>query len=324
MSGHGRYKMGTIARMTGLSPALLRAWERRYALLEPERTPGGHRLYTEEDLTVLRQVKRMLEEGRSIGEAAVVGRVELLARSGKASRPGVETVDRSITGDRAGAAAPERPAELERLLEAIVQAAVEIDHERLERSLDAAFAQVAPEQVVSRVVESAARRIGELWVGGHCSVAGEHLASSAFILRLHGLLETTNRVLPGAAPLVVTACFPEELHELGALVVAYYLTLSGIRVVHLGAALPFEDLERALDVLDPDGIYLSVTREALFRAHRPGLLELVGHRNGRLAMMLGGQGVRAGDAELEALGVRIVEEGRPAGELGEALLPQRR
>jgi len=311
MSGQGKYKMGTIARMTGLSPALLRAWERRHGLLDPERTEGGHRLYTEDDLIVLRQVKRLLDEGRSIGEVAVLGRQELLARSGASLRP-----------DRPGGAPTTAggPAEL---LEAIVEAAVDIDHTRLERSLDAAFALVSPEYVVSQVLEPAARRIGELWVEGRCSVAGEHMASSAFILRLQKLLENTNRILGDASPQVVTACFPDELHEVGALVVAYLLTLNGLQVVHLGAALPFEDLERAIDVLHPSGVYLSVTREAIFRAHRPRLLELVRRRNGGLAMMLGGQGVRAGDTELEELGVRIVPEGRSAREVGEALLPVR-
>ena len=314
MSGQGKYKMGTIARMTGLSPALLRAWERRHGLLDPERTGGGHRLYTEDDLAVLRQVKRLVDEGRSIGEVAVLGRQELLARSGASLRP-----DRSDGAPTTAGG----PAELVRLLEAIVEAAVDIDQARLERSLDAAFALVSPEFVVSQVLEPAARRIGELWVEGRCSVAGEHMASSAFILRLQKLLENTNRILGDASPQVVTACFPDELHEVGALVVAYYLTLNSLRVVHLGAALPFEDLERAIDVLHPYGIYLSVTREAVFQAHRPRLLELVRRRNGGLAMMLGGQGVRAGDTELEELGVRIVLEGRSAREVGEALLPVR-
>jgi methanogenic corrinoid protein MtbC1 len=323
MSGQGKYKMRTIARLTGLTPALLRAWERRHGLLDPGRTEGGHRLYTEDDLAVLRQVERLLAEGRSIGEVAVLGRPELLARSRVRPGPAGGPTGQGPEGPGTTPEPAGQPVGLDPLLEAIVQAAVDIDHPALERSLDAAFALVSPEYAVGQVLEPAARRIGELWVEGRCSVAGEHMASSAFILRLQKLLENTNRILGDASPQVVTACFPDELHEVGALVVAYLLTLNGIRVVHLGAALPFEDLERAMEVLHPSGVYLSVTREAIFRAHRPHLLELVRRRNGGLVMMLGGQGVRAGDTELEELGIRIVPEGRSAREAGEALLPVR-
>ena len=79
------YKMGTIAELSGFSPELLRAWERRHALLEPERTEGGHRLYTDDDLRVLRRVKSLLDQGRSIGEVAQRGRAALLAESPLAS-----------------------------------------------------------------------------------------------------------------------------------------------------------------------------------------------------------------------------------------------
>ena len=73
--------MGTLARMTGLPPVLLRAWERRYGLLAPERTDGGHRMYTEDDVRVLRRVRELLDQDRSIGEVAALGRRALLSAS---------------------------------------------------------------------------------------------------------------------------------------------------------------------------------------------------------------------------------------------------
>ncbi len=74
----GPYKMGTIARLSGFSPELLRAWERRYGLLDPSRGSGGQRLYGDDDLRVLERVRALLSEGRSIGEVAQVGRARLL------------------------------------------------------------------------------------------------------------------------------------------------------------------------------------------------------------------------------------------------------
>ncbi len=75
---NGPYKIGTLSRLTGFSPILLRAWERRFTLLVPERGEGGQRLYTDDDLAVLRRVRGLMDDGRSIGEIARAGRKALL------------------------------------------------------------------------------------------------------------------------------------------------------------------------------------------------------------------------------------------------------
>jgi DNA-binding transcriptional MerR regulator len=77
--GRGRHKMSSVGRMTGFSPALLRAWESRHRLLAPERGAGGQRLYTDDDVRVLRAVRELLDQGRAIGEIATLGRKALLA-----------------------------------------------------------------------------------------------------------------------------------------------------------------------------------------------------------------------------------------------------
>jgi DNA-binding transcriptional MerR regulator len=77
--GNGRHKVGTVGRLTGFSPALLRAWEHRHQLLRPERGIGNQRLYTDDDVQVLCAVRQLLDSGRSIGEIAVLGRRALLA-----------------------------------------------------------------------------------------------------------------------------------------------------------------------------------------------------------------------------------------------------
>jgi hypothetical protein len=83
----GCHKTATVSRLTGFSPDLLRAWESRHRLLDPARGVGGQRLYSDEDLAVLRAVRMLLDEGRSIGEIAANGRQELLAASGRVLPP---------------------------------------------------------------------------------------------------------------------------------------------------------------------------------------------------------------------------------------------
>jgi DNA-binding transcriptional MerR regulator len=75
----GHHKVGTVSDLTGFSPALLRVWESRHRLLSPQRGPGGQRLYSDEDIRLLRRVRELLDQGRSIGEIATLGRRALLA-----------------------------------------------------------------------------------------------------------------------------------------------------------------------------------------------------------------------------------------------------
>ena len=86
-----KYKIKTVARLTGFKADLLRSWERRHNLLRPERTEGGHRLYTDDDLAVLQEVRRLMSDGRSIGAIAQTGRDELLAAGRRRRNEGRET-----------------------------------------------------------------------------------------------------------------------------------------------------------------------------------------------------------------------------------------
>ncbi|MDW8130947.1 MAG: MerR family transcriptional regulator [Bryobacterales bacterium] len=286
------YKLSTVSKMTGFSPSVLRAWERRYGLLRPGRGPGGQRLYTEEDLRILLAVRQLLAQGRSIGEAAALGRREL-ARLGR----------------RAGEPEPVAPAvaELERFRQAIVEAALAVDAERLRRLLDELFARLSVQRAVLDVLAPVAWRIGELWAQGRCSVAAEHLVTEMFSLRLRALAEAAQPTGPPA----LAACFPEERHQLGLLVVAWWAARRGRRVVNLGPALPFEDLEKACAAVRPDVVLLSVTMPELYRNHRAGFAELVRRRREVRHWIVGGQAVPEQDQELSPAGVILWPAGRP-------------
>ena len=91
------YKIGAVAERTGFSPALLRAWEQRYRLLEPQRSAGGQRLYTSKDMAVLARVRELLDGGSRIGEVAALGR-ERLAASGTPSAPPPRALGPGVAG----------------------------------------------------------------------------------------------------------------------------------------------------------------------------------------------------------------------------------
>jgi len=300
MTERGPYKMRTIARLTDFSPALLRAWERRHDLLHPMRGPGGHRLYTEEDLRVLRRVKELIQSGRSIGEIASVGRDELLSQSPARSQP--QAVAAPLRREEP---TPELRDELERQRQIIVQAALQMDSGALNRALDEVFSRVSPDVVIFEVIQPCCRQIGDLWMTGKCSVASEHLASGIFVHRLRKLVESAEPSASDMRPIIV-CCFPDEYHQLGALVVAYQLCRHGLRVNFLGAALPFEDLEGACQVVQPAAVMLSVTRQAVYQVHRRGLHEVLRRLADKAPIYIGGQGAPREDPALSRTNAKLV------------------
>ena len=309
-SEKGPFKMRTIARLTEFSPEVLRAWERRHGLLQPLRGTGGHRLYTEDDLAVLRRVKNLMSEGRSIGEIAGLGR-EFLLDAPREARPPVQ-----------GAAPPPINAggdaaistELERGSQTIVGAALAMDGAAINRALDDAFANTSPEHVVSGLILPAAKEIGDLWIAGRCNVASEHLASGIFVHRLRRMVETAEPSHSEWRPVVV-ACFPDEYHQLGALIAAYWLCRNGLRVTFLGAALPLDDLRSAWQVLEPSATLLSVTRRAVYDLHRLSFRKLLGELPSGMPLFIGGQGAPTDDPGAERMGVRIFPVGQHFGEV---------
>jgi DNA-binding transcriptional MerR regulator/methylmalonyl-CoA mutase cobalamin-binding subunit len=301
MPATGRYKMGTIARLTGLSPALLRAWERRHGLLEPERSDGGHRLYTDDDLRVLRRVQALLAGGRAIGEVARIGRQGLLDEARSAERGVLREAD---AGNGSGASATAAPAVVQ-LRSVLVESARQIDEITFARTLDQAFATFAPDRVVDDVVVPTSRQLGALWADGDLSIAAEHMASAVFVRRLHRLLESASSAHTGLESRAIVACFPGEQHELGSLVLAYHVARRGVRVSYLGPNLPFADLATACSKVRPKAVYLSVTRDAVARAHRPALLEFLRTWGGRFDVHIGGGGLSAADRDIASAGGHV-------------------
>lgn len=291
--------MATFVKMTGLSPELLRAWERRHHLLEPQRSAGGHREYTEADLRVIERVRELLSEGRSIGEVARMGRKRLLAES----KP-------TVLSDR-GSGSPE--VQCARL----VETAAALDELGIQRVLDDAFALLSPLETVEQVIVPAARKVGELWAAGSLSIASERLLSVQVQYRLQKLIELVGSAPRTGAP-VLCACFPGELHELGLLIITLKLAGSGRRICYFGQALPLEALEEAILRLEPSAVCLSVSRTEIFEPWQRELATLA-RRHKRLPFWIGGAGAPARSDVLSRAGVRIWSGARPLADFLEAI-----
>jgi len=213
-----RYSLGAVARMLGVTPHLLRAWERRYGAVRPARTPGGTRRYTESDVRRLRLLRAGIGQGHPIGEIATLALPELERRF--------------------GSLAPSQATPSDALWQAIAQ----VDGAAIERLLGLQLGALGPRTFALEVALPLLRTVGERWETGEVCVAAEHAVSAA-LRSLLGSALRHGREADG--PRVVFATPPGERHELGLLAAAVCAQECGARVVYLGADLPPEELARA-------------------------------------------------------------------------------
>jgi DNA-binding transcriptional MerR regulator len=223
MTGHLR--IGELARRTGVNPDVLRAWERRYRVLRPDRTEGGFRLYTGDDERRVRAMVAHLERGISAAEAA-----------------------RLALADHTSAAEPE-----------LLSALLRFDESGAHAALDRQLADYGREAVLRDSVLPVLREIGEGWERGEVSVAQEHFASTLLRGRLLGLARGWDR---GSGPRALLACPPGERHDLGLIVFGLALREHGWRVTVLGADSPVETIADAARVVRPDLVVVSASDEA--------------------------------------------------------------
>jgi MerR family transcriptional regulator, light-induced transcriptional regulator len=251
-NGRIRHPIGMVSQRTGLSAAALRAWERRYGAVEPLRSAGGQRLYSDDDVRRLALLKRLVDGGRSISQVANLSEDELRRLAIEDRRPGgrlsLEAEAATTDAERAG----ERP---QLFLDRAIEAVERMDAEALERTLVRAAVLLQPDRLLGEVVLPLLTRIGALWEHERLGAAQEHVASGVVRRFLEWLVDTAE-VEPGA-PLLITGTPQSQRHEFGALVAGAVATGLGWRTVFLGPDLPAEEIASAATRLQARAVALS-------------------------------------------------------------------
>jgi DNA-binding transcriptional MerR regulator len=276
MERDGVLRIGELSKRTGVSPELLRAWERRYGLLQPLRSAGGLRLYSRADVERVGVMQGHLADGLAAAEAAAL----------------------ALRADVGAAAAPValRP-ETVRL--ELADALDRYDEPRAQSILDRVLAVVTVDTFLSEIVIPYLSELGDRWERGEASIAQEHFASSIIRGRLLGLARGWGQ---GLGPTAVLACLPGEQHDLGLLAFGLALRARGWRIVYLGADSPIETVEEAGGRHEPSLIVLSGASDELAEPVRARLGELA--RRHRLALA----GAAARDATLERAGLLVLPD----------------
>jgi DNA-binding transcriptional MerR regulator len=282
MAGTGEVlRIGELSKRVGASPELLRAWERRYGLLQPARSAGGLRLYSLADVERVSLMQQHLAAGMAAAEAAA-----LAVR---------DTAEVEASRSALGSAA---------LREELADALDAFDEPRAQAILDRLLAIATVDTLLSEVIMPYLRELGERWKRGEASVAQEHFASGVLRGRLLGLARGWGL---GLGPVAVLACLPGEQHDLGLLAFGLALRSRGWRIVYLGPDAPLDTVADVSDRLEPRLVVLTAVSRARARPILPQLRAFaLRHR-----LALGG--AAAEDDTLETSGI-LALSGAPTAE----------
>jgi MerR family transcriptional regulator, light-induced transcriptional regulator len=281
--GAALFPIGAVARKTGLSTHVLRAWERRYGVVEPKRAEGGTRLYDEADVVRLRLLKRVVDAGHPIGQVAAAPTEGLLAllREEAALAPVRGADAESVSGE---------------VMEQCLAALEGMDGARVHAVLMRAVVVMGAERFLEILVVPLLHRVGELWREGTLCPAHEHLFSATVKRVLAWMMEQVT--VPGAAQVLVATTPSGHRHEMGAMLTGVVAAEEGWRVEYLGPDLPAADIARAVAAAGASAVALSMIHEEAEEGLVAEVRDLRGRIPGSVALLVGG---RAADEHGEQL-----------------------
>jgi MerR family transcriptional regulator, light-induced transcriptional regulator len=239
------YTIKRVSEMLGVPVATLRAWQRRYGVVNPGRSDSGYRLYGAGDIAVLRRMQALVASGWSPKEAAaaaVSGESELQRQAVDLRR------DESESSPTPGAGAEKLD---------LIAAAAALEPSAVSWLLDEHFAAGSFEHAVDSWLLPELERLGQAWAEGVVSVAGEHMTAAAVQRRLSAAFDAA-ALASERSPLLLTGLPSGCRHELGILAYATAARRQGLSVVHLGPDLPLADWLTAVERHRPDAVVLAV------------------------------------------------------------------
>ena len=249
MSQKGLYPIRYVSRRTGLTPHVIRAWEKRYRAVVPIRSPKNRRLYSEDDVQRLQLLKRITDAGHTISQVANLETLELLdlvQREVSEVSQGVVNVvsdnQELATGD---------------YYQKCLTTVFNLDPMGLEQIYDQAAVDLTRLTLVKNLIVPLFEEIGKLWQSGALKIVNEHMATSVTQNFLMNMLKST--IIPVTAPKIFIATTTGQWHELGALVVALTAAEFGWQPIYFGPNLPAEEIAAGVKQSNARAVALSIT-----------------------------------------------------------------
>jgi DNA-binding transcriptional MerR regulator/methylmalonyl-CoA mutase cobalamin-binding subunit len=265
------YSIKAVAQATGLTVETLRAWERRYGVVAPNRDAGGRRVYRPEDVLRLRRLREATERGHPIGRLAELSDDSLAALL-------------SDSTDRRARATTNA------FVERILEAAQRFRSAECEQALTLAIAMLPPPQLVTGVLQPLLREVGDRWHRGEFAISQERLVSTVVRRHIGLMLDAYDRNARRAP--IVFATLPGERHELGLLTSAMMCASRGFKAHYLGPDLPPAEIARFAREVDAAVVALSLVLQDRMPEVPAQLAELAADLPEATAIWLGGYAAR--------------------------------
>jgi MerR family transcriptional regulator, light-induced transcriptional regulator len=306
-----RHPIQVAAGRTGLSPDVLRAWERRYGAVNPARTETGRRLYSDADLERLEFLREATEAGRSISQVAAMSRDDLaglvaddrvaqgsvrLRGRGGAAGPSGETG----RGRRPGTSVPHQ------FVQDALDAVLDFDAAKLRRVLASASVALSQPDVIEDVVVQLMLEIGERWRDGTMRTAHEHMAT-AVVQTFLGELTREHDPPSVHAPTLVVGSPSGQHHQLGAMMAASTAMAQGWKVVYLGGNIPLREVASVVRQVGAAAVALSITYPAEDPQLHHALIDVRTHI-AQIPILVGGRAARGYRDALEKAGATMIDD----------------
>ncbi len=293
-----RHPIRVVSLRTGLSPDVLRVWERRYGVVTPQRSEGGQRLYSDADIERLSLLNRATLAGRAIRQVAGLGTEELAA----------------LVEEDAAARAPAPPTALERAAQGVSQdylatalAAVEaLDSAQLQFVLGQAVLALGATGFVDHLLAPLLRQIGDRWHDGTLTPAHEHAASVIVKRTLQWIQEILE--VPASAPLILVTTPAGERHEMGAMLVGVVAGTEGWRACQLGPDLPAADIANAAAQSGARAVAVSSVRADDSARLLAELAELRAALSDGVELLVGGAATVPLSRQIDGIGARHLDD----------------
>ncbi|MCG8313660.1 MAG: cobalamin B12-binding domain-containing protein [Pseudomonadales bacterium] len=277
------------AEKSGLTPDVIRVWERRYQAISPMRTASNQRSYSADDIYRLVLLRKVTESGKRIGSVANLQNTELEALASE-----LDIANELSSEDQIQESLSHN------YLETCLSEILAMNGRTLERYLQQALVEMGLVSFLRDLLHPLLIKVGNLWQNGNIRTCQEHFASAAIRSFLGRFLIDSNTDLQG--PRMIVATPPNHYHELGATMAGVIAATRGWQVVYLGAAVPAEELAFAADCKDAKGIVLSISYPAFDPEIPEYLRRLKQLKPGSTEILVGGASHLGYKEELSMIG----------------------
>lgn len=233
----GKYSIRELEKLSGIKAHTIRIWEKRYNIVEPQRTQTNIRFYSDEDLKRIINVSLLTNHGYRISTVADMSDDELNSKVNQLS---------------------DSNNHLDIHIDTLIAAMLDLDEEMMEQKFQSLENKFGFERTMTEIIYPFLEKIGVLWQTGNITPAHEHFMSN--LIRQKVVVSIAALPLPSKNTLRAILFLPEnELHEIALLFYHYLAKKHGIRTYYLGQSVPHKDLQAVYEIYKPHFLITSLT-----------------------------------------------------------------